>query len=33
MVDLSKFTPEQVAALMAWWNSRNPQQPAQQPKG
>jgi hypothetical protein len=30
MIDLSKFTPAQVAALMAWWAKQN-QQPT--PKG
>lgn len=27
MIDLSKFTPEQVAALQAWWAKQQPQQP------
>jgi hypothetical protein len=27
MIDLSKFTPQQVAALKAWWAKQN-QQPA-----
>jgi len=30
MIDLSKFTPAQVAALKAWWAKHHPQQPAKQ---
>jgi hypothetical protein len=29
MIDLSKFTPQQVAALKAWWAKQN-QQPSKQ---
>lgn len=28
MIDLSKFTPQQVAALKAWWAKQQTQQPA-----